>query len=196
MTVPCGLAPPPRASLFFIVRVNLNTQKLTLRTARTMAEILPKNIINRSKIFAYYRKRCILSNFTWAGWKIQTKWVVFPKTWHWSTRVANSYHIYTNWRVSAFSTFHSQFTLAHQVSFGNPGRRCRTCQLFYVDDFGNLIPIVNTHSVFFPKINTHSGDCAQSNSTKLGPGEVEGRGRGRGEDKIWMKFKKIYFQIW
>ena len=57
------------------------------------------------------------------------------------------------------------FTLAHPVFFGNPGRRCRTCQLFYVDDFGNLIPIVNTHSVFFPKINTHSGDCALSNST-------------------------------
>ena len=42
---------------------------------------------------------------------------------------------------------------------GAGGLRCRTCQLFYVDDFGNLIPIVNTHSVF-PKINTHSGDCA------------------------------------
>ena len=40
------------------------------------------------------------------------------------------------------------FTLAHPVLFGNSGRRCRTCQLFYVDDFGNLIPIVNTHSVF------------------------------------------------
>ena len=37
---------------------------------------------------------------------------------------------------------------------------------FYVDDFGNLIPIVNTHSVL------------------LDPGEVEWRRRGRGEDKI------------
>ena len=46
------------------------------------------------------------------------------------------------------------FTSVYSMSFGNPGRRCRTCQLFYVDDFGNLIPIVNTHSVFFRKL-TH-----------------------------------------
>ena len=42
----------------------------------------------------------------------------------------------------------------------------RTYQHFYVDDF--------------PKINTHSGDYALSNSIKLCPGEVEGEaGRGR-----------------
>ena len=45
-------------------------------------------------------------------------------------------------------------TLAQPVSFRNPGRRCRTCQLFYVENFGNLISIVNTHSVFSQKL-TH-----------------------------------------
>ena len=106
---------------------------------------------------------------------------------------------YTNRRVSASSTFHSQFTLVHPVSFGNPGRRCRTGQLFYVDDFGNLIPIVNTISVFFPKINTHSGDCALSNSTVLGPGEMEGEeaeaGEGERRTKFEWNLKKIIFKF-
>ena len=36
--------------------------------------------------------------------------------------------------------------------------------------------------------------CALSNSTKLGPGGEEAGGRE--EDRIWMKFKKNYSQIW
>ena len=36
--------------------------------------------------------------------------------------------------ISVFFAIVNGFTLAHPVSFGNPGRRCRTCQLFYVDD--------------------------------------------------------------
>ena len=42
---------------------------------------------------------------------------------------------------------------------------------------------INTHSVFFPKINAHSGDCALSNLTVLGPGGGEGEKAGEGESR-------------
>ena len=58
-----------------------------------------------------------------------------------------------------------------------------------------MIPIVNTHSVFFPKINTHSGDCALSNSTVLGPGEVEKAGEGERRAKFEKKKKKLFSNL-
>ena len=71
-----------------------------------------------------------------------------------------------------------------------------SCQLFYVDDFGNLIPIVNTHSVFSRKL-THilvTVPCQIRQSWALG--RWRGRTRGRGEEnKIWMKFKKNIFKF-
>ena len=103
---------------------------------------------------------------------------------------------YTNRRVSASSTFHFQFTFFPPSVVGNPGRRCRTCQLFYVDDFGNLIPIVDTHSVFSRKL-THilvTVPCQIRQSWALGRWRGGGEGGGE-EDKIWLKFKKKNFKF-
>ena len=140
-----------------------------------MAEILPKKIINLSRFSTYYRKKCIfiIIQLHMGEVKDSTKMGNFPQT------------SYTNRGISTSSTFHSQFTLVQPVSFGNPGRRCRTCQLFYVDDLGNLILIVNTHSGFFRKL-THilvTVPCQIPQSWALGRWKGGGKGGGE-EDKI------------
>ena len=69
----------------------------TNSTARTMAKNIAQNIINLSSISTYHRKKCILSNFTWARVKIQSKWVVFPRK---EIDRHGFYHIPCNRRVS------------------------------------------------------------------------------------------------
>ena len=58
-------APPPQGQLIFY-SWSISEYTKTNSTARMMAEILSKNNINLSRIPTYYRKKCILSNFTWA----------------------------------------------------------------------------------------------------------------------------------